>query len=142
MPNRKLKLEYVDPFNLKEAWKLIKTGVQKVTDLQSIFIAEDVYTEIKTGAAILHIAYVDNEYNGFVVTQNLQNHDGPVLHIWLAYSCKNTEGELLEVGLPIIKEWAQNISAKRVTFSSVRKGWAKNKLGFKPLNTLYGLEVK
>ena len=142
MLNGQLTFRYVHPLELKGYWNLVKHGVQKVTEKQHIFLVEDVYADLKSGQADLHLALVEDDYVGFVILQKVPHHDGIALHIWMGYSVDNTKGDILTESLPILKEWATSINAKRLTFSSTRKGWEKNKIGWKPLHTVYSIEME
>lgn len=135
-----LEFVYINPIELHDYWKLIKPGLKKVEKYGDHWLPEDIYASLKAGQAHLHIGYVDADYVGFVITQQVQAYDGPVLHIWGAYS----EGEnLLGMGMGHFKEWAANMKARRITFDSPREGWKRvgAQLGFRPTLVKYELEL-
>ena len=130
---------FIKPEDLQGYWPIIKEGLEKVAKHGDHWIPEDIYAVVKTGNANLHIGY-SNGYAGFIISQQVQAYDGPVLHIWAAYSEKEN---LLESGMVHFREWAKNINARRITFDSPRKGWKKvgEKLGFKPATIKYELRL-
>lgn len=136
-----LELEWVNPNNLHDWWPQIREGLEKVKKHGDNWLVEDVYLSIKHGQSNIHIGTVAGDYRGFLVTQQLQGYDGPILHIWACYSSDRKEADLLTLGMAYIEEWATNIKAKRITFHSPRKGWEKNTLGFKPVQIIYSKEV-
>ena len=125
-------LEWIKPANIRELWPTIKPGIEKVESLSKEWIAEDVYLSLKLGTCNLHIVTIDGEYEGFIVTQQQDNHSIINLHIWIAYSKKNNHDMVVEC-MDSIKQWAEKIDAKYVTFGSVRKGFARQAIeyGFK-----------
>lgn len=137
--NRQLRFEYIEPLDLKATWPLIKEGVKNVTERQDVFIIEDVYADIKQGLADLHLAYFDDEYEGFVVMQKQPWHDGMGLHVWLAYSIAGKEDCILQQGAKIMFEWLKNMNGKRITFSSKREGWKRMKM-CRPIQTIYEIQ--
>jgi hypothetical protein len=88
------------------------------------------------------MCYVNNDYKGFMVTQKQENYGRVSLHVWAAYS-EADDFDVLENGTGQLKEWANNIKARKITFSTTRKGWSKvaPKLGFEPTLTTYELEL-
>lgn len=100
-------------------WSEIKEGLEIVRKYTNEpWIPEDVYAEIKNGAATLHM---DKDGGGFVVLQKQSQYDGISLHIWCAYS-KSIKP--LEVYIQEIEQMARNIGAKRLTLSS-KRNWQK-----------------
>ena len=123
-------LEWVAPIDLHDHWDLVKDGLTEVNKHGDHWRQEDVYKSIKDGASSLHLGMMDNEYKGFLITNQYQAHDGIELFIWACYSNENRQAHLLQETFPQLEEWAKNIKAKRIVFKSTRKGWAKNTLGF------------
>lgn len=137
-----INLQWINPINLHDHWDTIKEGLEKVSVVGEGWIPEQVYMAIAQGQAYLHIAYHDESYAGFVITQNTQGYIGMTLHVWAVYSNMN-DFDILGQCMPTFQEWANKIQAKKITFSSKRKGWSKmaEKLGFKPSVTFYEIEV-
>lgn len=134
-------LEWIEPARLHEAWEDVRTGLLEVQKAGDDWLVEDVYKSIKDGFSQLHIGYLDDIYKGFIITQQIPGYKGLKLHIWAAYSTGKKEEDLLHLALPQIEAWANNIHAYKITFSSNRKGWAKNTLGFVPTVTIFEKEV-
>lgn len=136
-----INLKWIDPINLHTYWGQVREGLLEVKKAGDDWIPEDIYKSIKDGLSQLHMGYVDGLYKGFIVTQQIPGYKGLKLHIWAVYSNGSTEENLLDLALPQVEGWAENIKATKITFSSNRKGWEKNKLGFKPTVTTYVKDV-
>ena len=133
-------LTYIPPAELQDVWDVVKDGVKQVGEhANDGWIAEDVYTAIRNGAATLHLGYVDDEYVGFIVFVPTQGYDAMKLMIWVCYSCSGTP--ILEVFIEDIRKMARAIKARKITFSSERKGWERRMREFKPKMTIYEMEV-
>lgn len=136
-------LEYIHPTQISQAWDGIAPGIGAVRSKGGDhWRPEDVYMALKQGGSTLHIAKEGGEYVGFVVLTPTQGYDGPVLHVWLAYSCR-PDIDVLGMGLNEIDKLANQMQARRLTFSSARKGWDRHgeKLGWNPILTVYEREV-
>jgi len=133
-----LTLEWVSPDDLHEHWPVIREGLEKVAVAGAGWLIEDAYMLIKTNAANLHIGSLEGNYVGFIITQQVPTYAGLSVHIFATYSNANNFN-LLHEAMPEIKEWAKNVGAKKLTFSSKRKGWEKQaeKLGFQQVMTFY-----
>ena len=137
-----LALEWIKPSDIRDKWPLIIDGVKQVEKNIDDWLAEDLYMSIKTGACNLHIGTIDGEYKGFIILQKQENFGLTLLHVWASYSNAKDFNILHECNAQI-EEWAKAIEAKKITFSSTRRGWARQaiKLGFKPTITIYEKEV-
>lgn len=143
MADNNFSLEYVNLSDLQKSWLLIREGMQKVCDHSGdSWIPEDAYMSLRNNQSTLHIGYLNGEYVGFLILTPSQSYDGPTLHIWATYS-KANDFCVFENGIDTIKQYANNLNAKRITFMSPRKGWEKHgsKLGFKPRTTQFAMEV-
>lgn len=140
---RGLVLEWIKPDEIHSVWEQIRPGLLKVNNHATGWIVEDVYTAIKTGTSVLHLGYIAGEYAGFIVTSNEKVSHGTIINIWCLYHEQN-DFSLFEENIEIVKGWAKNIGAYAIRMSSPRKGWEKQapKLGFKPIHTVYELDVK
>lgn len=134
-------LQWIEPARLHEVWEEVRTGLLEVQKAGDDWLAEDVYKSIKDGLSQLHMGYLEGDYKGFIVTQQIPGYKGLKLHIWAVYSNGSSKENLMELALPQVEEWAENIRATKITFSSNRRGWEKNRLGFKPTVTIYEKEV-
>lgn len=129
----KLFLEWIKPGNLRDVWPQVKEGLEQVEKTTDAWITEDIYMALKMGTCNLHIGTVNGEYKGFLILQKQDNYGSVSLHVWAGYS-EGKDFNLLEQSTEQLIEWAQSVEAKKITFSSTRKGWAKQalKVGFKP----------
>lgn len=128
---------------LHSVWATIRPGLEITAKKASgNWIPEDVWMELKTGGAVLHMVLVDMHYRGFLVSKTIEHFDGKTLLLWIGYSFESGKDLLLD-NIEQVKEWAANIGAKRVQWQSPRKGFAKlaPKLGFEPMMTIYEYEV-
>ena len=130
-------LRQVLPQDLHAYWNLIKPGLESVRE-HSVdgWIAEDVYSAVRTGSSTLHVAFVESHYAGFCVLTVLQGYSSKALHIWCAYGVpgmnvvKRFENELVKIAL--------NAGARKLTFLSPRKGWGKY---YTAVQTVYEKEL-
>lgn len=128
---------YVSPQELHDTWPLIKPGLEEVIKkIDAEWIAEDVYSALQSGTSTLHLGYNSDEYEGFIVLTPTPDYEGTTLFIWCVYSPTNTN--VLERYWPDIEQMARKISARKVRFSSPRKGWAKM---FKCVTMIYEKEI-
>ena len=139
-----LTLDYIPPADLHLIWPRVREGLDEVVRrAPAHWIPEDVYHALRANAATLHIATdsSDGEYLGFMVLMRVDMWDGPTLHVWAAHS--QGEHDVLVNGVEPLKALARSIQARRVVFSSQRKGWEKKGevIGFKPTTTSFELEV-
>lgn len=135
-------LTFVPPNELHDYWDLVKPGLEIVRQKSSDgWLCEDVYTELRAGRSTLHIGDVEGDYAGFVVLTPTQGYDSMRLFIWAAYNA--TDKDMIKEFLPELKSMAKKIKAKKLTFSSCRKGWDKRmaQYGFEPTFTRYDLEI-
>lgn len=133
-------LTYVAPIAIRQHWQMVRKGLEEVLAKGGgTWIPEDVYHYIKSGRAHLHMSDLGGYTSGFVVLEPVEDHDGMSLHIWAAWS---KEGDATETHMPELQEYAANINAKRITFSSVRAGWGRyaGKHGFKEQTINYSME--
>jgi len=124
----------VHPDELHAVWPLIKDGLEKVkARCHEVWIAEDVYASIKTGASTLHL-----KDDGFLVlTPTRQAHTGkPVLHVWIAYSAGSNQEE----GETYLDRIAKQYGFQLITMKSPRRGWERR--GWFPACIEYQREVK
>ena len=121
---------YIYPNQLRDVWEFVKHGLEKVRAKgHDDWIVEDIYCDCFTQRSMLFVVDNDGLDYGFMVLQPI----GKTMHIWAAYLDSHNEKDL-NLGLNHIKEIAKQGGCKKVTFTSVRKGWERHakKLGWKP----------
>lgn len=129
-----MRLVFVHPNDLREHWDTVKQGLQKIREHSAEgWLDEDVYHALKSGVSTLHLV-VYSEYVGFVILTPTQHYDGKALHIWCLHL--HTEEPAMSDFLPEIERMAREIGAKRITFTSPRKGWQKLEF-FEEMHTIY-----
>jgi hypothetical protein len=123
-------LHEVDARYLCDVWDWVRDGLVKiVAKTRDDWRPEDVYTELRTGAAKLHLIYVEQEMVGFVVTQIWPGyHSGPRLFVralWgEPHALAPVEVELMDA----IRDLARKVGARAVRMNSprrwdAREGW-------------------
>lgn len=133
-------LTYIPPTELYDSWKIVKDGIVDVSErMNDGWVAEDIYVAIRSNLATLHLGYIDDEYVGFIVLVPTQGFHEMKLMIWVCYSCCNKP--ILETFIDEVRDMAKAINAKKITFSSNRKGWEKRMKEFKPKMVSYEMEV-
>ena len=134
-------LEFVPPDDLQSCWSVVLPGLKLVhRKSKSNWIPEDVYAQLKAGQATLHLAYVEQDYAGFVIVSVQPHWDGKNFHLWCGYSAGTHD--VLEIFMPELERMARSIGAKRLTFWSPRK-WDRriSKFGYVPTQTEYVKEL-
>lgn len=138
-----MNLRIVKPEDISFEWDRVRAGLEAVRKTTSDdWLPEDIYMSIKLGNAALYIGEDEHgDYLGFLVMQVLPMFHGSKLHIWCAYSA--TKMPLMRSFFPQIQEIAKQVSAKKISFSSMREEWDKAapRLGFKAGQTTYEFEV-
>lgn len=117
---------HVTPATLRQHWPRILGSLCVVrAKNDNDWIAEDVYHSIKSGESACHLAYDGEHYAGLLVTKlSIAEYSGTrSLFVWIAHN----EGapDVMDAGLPLLREMATRANAQRITFGSPRKGWAK-----------------
>jgi hypothetical protein len=136
MPSPDRQLIYINPTDLHDHWPLIKTGLEEVKKRsKDVWIPEDVYSALRSGASTLHIGYDGEDYDGFVVLNQIQEYDGARLFIWIAYGAGQN---VVAKYMGEIEQMARRINAKGIRLASSRKGWCKY---FTPITTIYEKEI-
>lgn len=116
----------VTPVDLRAHWPQIRESLAAVTaKAADDWIAEDVYHAIKAGHAACHIALNDQGYAGLLVTTltRAEFSGTPALHVWIVHNAGTPD--VMDAGLPVLKQLAQRAGAARITFGSPRLGWSK-----------------
>lgn len=112
------------PINeIKDYWPEIKGGLDNLLlKAPDLWIPEDVYTELMLNKASLYIAG-DDELLGFTILNTTIQYNILMLNIWIAVSFSEPENTLFATDE--VKNIAESIGAKYITFSSNRKGIEK-----------------
>lgn len=126
----------IHPDGLRAAWPRIRAGLDRLPPED--WIAEDVYHAIKAGTAALYIGTNDTGYAGFFAFRLQQEEFSrePVLHVWLA--CNEGDADVFGQAEAFILHVAREAGARRMTFGSPRKGWAKR---YQAISTTYSIPV-
>lgn len=141
-PEPQIEHVWIAPDDVPAEWDLVLPGVEEVAQYGDHWRPEDVYMALRQGASHLHVVKADGRYAGFVVTTPSRGYDGPTLHVWIAYAVPG--GPPLPPATVLkFREWAAAMNARRVVFTSPRKGWERlaRRLGFAPTLITYELEV-
>jgi hypothetical protein len=102
---------------------------------------EDVYMDLMSNRSGLYIAEDADGLMGFVVLTPFHQYGNLILHVWIAYN-KRYHGDYL-YAVDDVKEIANKMNAKYITYSSVRKGSLRacKEIGFNPTHQNYIYEV-
>lgn len=121
---------YIYPAQLRDIWEFIKHGLEKVRAKgHDDWIVEDIYCDCFTQKSMMFVVDNDGLDCGFMVLQPT----GKTMHVWAAWLDSNNPEDFI-AGFNHIKEIAKQGGCKKVTFTSVRKGWERHarKIGCKP----------
>ena len=125
-----MELAYIHPDDVHAYWPYVKPRLEKVkAKTNARWLPEDVYAALKSRGATLHIVkkqstveYAEGviavDYLGLVVLRPSQDYDGKVLWVWVAFS---ENPDVVDRFIPELVEYARNMGAKRLAFSSPRK---------------------
>lgn len=119
------KLVQVNPVELHSYWPQVKPGLERVrTKARASWLCEDIYSAVRSGAATMHVAYIDQHYAGaLVLTINTDPFSAErSLLIWAAYTCHPL---VLGYGLAEVKAMAVRAGLRKLVFHSPRRGWTK-----------------
>jgi len=120
----------VMPSELHSCWAWIRKGLEKVPHADD-WLPEDVYAALRNDTAMLFVTDTDD---GFVVINIINGYDGgKQMHVWIAYN----EGSILYEESDKLDALARGFGCNSMTFFTNRKGWAKNRLGYEEVHTLY-----
>lgn len=137
-----MSLIFVPPNDLQAYWGYVKPRLETVRKRsKGRWLPEDVYTALKAQTAFLHIGEVEDEYVGFVVLSPSGDYDGATLTVWVLYS--EEKHDVIELYEPEIVRFARQIKAKRLVFTSPRRGWGKRlePHGYRPVSQVFEKEV-
>lgn len=141
-PEPAVEFIWVKPDDISHEWDTVLPGVERVAQYADHWRPEDVYMELRLGNAHLHVCRIDGRYAGFIVAKQSRDYDGPTLHAWVVYAVPG-KACLHRHAMGQLKQWAKDMGARRITFTSPRKGWDRlaRKLGFEPAMQLFECEV-
>ncbi|SOY56033.1 hypothetical protein [Cupriavidus taiwanensis] len=142
MSEQRLTFDFVHPQKLSDHWGKVREGLESLlASVECNWLPEDVYHALKTGKSTLHLCSDAGRFLGFVVLTPDTTYDGRVLHIWAAYS--TTGRPMTEAFFPFIRQCAEAIDAKRISFASPRAGWGRvaKRLGFRAKDVTYEFEL-
>jgi hypothetical protein len=121
-----MELTLVPSAGVRQAWPLILPSLQAVqAKTADDWIPEDVYHALKSGEAACHLGTDANGFCGVLITtRTTAEFSGtPALHVWIVHNAG--DADLLEAGMPLLRQMAQKAGFARITFGSPRPGWAK-----------------
>jgi hypothetical protein len=129
-------LVQIAPADLAAVWSRVRPGLESM-DKADGWIPEDVYCSLKLGHATLYLVTIDEVEHGFLVLRALQDYDGARLHIWVLHS--TTGVDVMAAFSDELDEMGRRIGAKKLTFGTTRRGWAKTapKYGFSQLEVIW-----
>ncbi len=119
------KLTQVNPAQLHACWPLVRPGLERVRiKARASWLCEDIYCAVRSGAATMHVAYIDRHYAGVLV---LAINSDPFtaeksLLVWAAYTCHPLA---LKAGLAEVKAMAARAGLRKLIFHSPRRGWSR-----------------
>lgn len=133
-------LHKVDPRYLHDVWEWVRTGLQKmIRKTRDDWHPEDVYTELRTGAAVMHLIYVNHERVGFIVTQIWPGyHAGPRLFIRALWCEPHTLAPVEQELMDAIGTMARESGCRGIRMNSPRR-WDGR--GWKLKQYIYEMEV-
>ena len=134
--------DWVAPDDVPAQWDLVLPAIAEVAVHGDHWRPEDVYMALRQGASHLHVIQLDGRYAGCIVTTPTRAHDGMTLHVWIGFSTPDVN--LHAATMAQLHDWARNLKARRIVFTSPRRGWERlaRKLGFTPTLTTYECEVQ
>ena len=95
----------------------------------------DVYTAIAANEAVVLVFTEDDAAVGMaIVKQVLDEHERPVLWVWVAAA----DGGTFANAVPLVREYAASRGLKALRFNSSRTGWARHA---RVISALYEIEV-
>jgi hypothetical protein len=119
------KLTQVNPAELHTWWPLVRRGLERVrTKARASWLSEDIYSAVRTGAATMHVGYIDRQYAGvLVLTINADPFTAErSLLLWAVYTCHPLA---LGFGLAEVKAMAARAGVRKLVFHSPRRGWSR-----------------
>lgn len=129
--------------DFKTEWPHVRAGLERLlSKAPDYWIPEDVYHALASGHSWLYVGEdKQGELLGFTILTPLTQYGVIILHIWAAVNYAQPDSVFF--ALDDIKEIAQGINAKRVTFSTVRKGLGKvvESADFKPAHQYFSYEL-
>lgn len=135
-----MKLRPIDPEGAYERWDWVRQGIQKAIDNTGAHLRpEDVYTQIRNNTAWLYIIEDDCDL-GFVVLTQERDPDGLVLFIWVLWAARGSLWARRSDLDAEIDKLARAVKAKRVRWSSPRRGYERWGYG-KPVAVTYEREL-
>ena len=133
-------LLYIQPKDLKDHWEYVRQGVARIHEkCKDRWSIEDLYMMLKTERAALYMC-MDDKVEGFVVLQLNDDYDEKSVNVFAGYS--DTK-DIMSYALPMVKDIAIGLNAKRLTFVSPRAGWDKRalELGYTQVSKNYEMTL-
>jgi hypothetical protein len=115
-------LKPVAPAQIGAVWPRLRAPMSEIESPDG-WLAEDVYCTLRQGGATLYLVEIEGEEVGFVVLRQINDFDGPRLHIWLLHS--RSDVDVMAEFSDELDNIARHINASVITFGTTRRGWAK-----------------
>lgn len=133
-------LQKVDPRYLSDVWEWVREGCRRIIrKTNDDWFPEDVYTEIRTGAATLYLIYANHERVGFLVTQIWPGyHAGPRLFVRALWGEPHALAPIENELMLAIANLAKESGCRAIRMNSPRR-WDTR--GWKLKQYIYELEV-
>lgn len=140
--NGKLMLRLVTIDEINDYWLSVREGLNRLLEkAPDSWKPEDVYMELMLNRSGLYVAEDVDGLMGFAVLTPFNRYGNLVLHIWVAVNNRNHDD--LVFAVDEVKAMAEQIGAKYITYSSVRKGSLRacKEIGFIPTHQNFIYEV-
>jgi len=127
---------------INDYWPEIREGINRLLNkAPDTWKAEDVYMELMLNKSGLYVAEDADGLMGFTVLTPFNQYGNLVLHIWIAVNNRNHDDMVF--ASDEVKSIAEQIGAKYITYSSVRKGSLRTckEIGFTPSHQNFIYEV-
>lgn len=133
-------LHKVDPRYLCDVWEWVRDGLQRIIrKTKDDWQPEDVYTELRTGAATLHLIYSNHERVGFLITQLWPGyHAGPRLFVRALWGEPHALAPIEDELMDAIRAMAREAGCRAVRMNSPRRWDAR---GWRMMQYIYETEV-
>lgn len=138
----KCDFRWIPPAEIGDYWQTIKPGlIDTAEKAPGGWVPGDVFIQLASGQATLHLVIVDQHYRGFMVSKTMPSNEGKKLLIWILHG--DYSGSVMQDNMDQIRAWAKKIEAVKIQMQSNRKGWAKvaPTLGLVPSMTIYEAAV-
>jgi len=134
---RELSVYVVPPGMVHAVWWAVQDGVRKTLLQASEGWTEEVVRQcLNDGTLTLMLCFRgDDEVVGHLVFSLRQIPDG------IDFNCFSLEGNGITEAFPMVLDYARELGAVSMSFTTKRRGFERNKLGFEPDRVFYRREL-